>query len=107
MMPLIANAVVAAGNSLAASIVAKVTVTAALSLFGARLARRNRAAARHVLLAAGFAVLLVLPIASLISIWSTPRRRLTPPTERSPNFRRPPVSPRLQRFSRRYRNSSA
>ena len=53
-------------GSLAVSILAKVTVTTALALVGTRLARRSRAAVRHALLAAAFAVLLVLPIASLI-----------------------------------------
>jgi uncharacterized protein (TIGR03435 family) len=42
----------------------KATVTLALALAGARLLRRNRAALRHVLLAAGFAGLLLLPIVS-------------------------------------------
>jgi uncharacterized protein (TIGR03435 family) len=51
----------------AASILAKVTVTLALALIGTWLARRNRAASRHVLLAAAFAVLLVLPMASLVA----------------------------------------
>ena len=40
----------------------KVTVILALALAGARLARRSRAAVRHVLLAAGFAALLLLPL---------------------------------------------
>jgi uncharacterized protein (TIGR03435 family) len=51
----------------AASILAKVTATLALALVGTWLARRNRAASRHVLLAAAFAVLLVLPIASVVA----------------------------------------
>ena len=54
-------------GSLAASIVAKVTATTALALAGTRLARGSRAAVRHVLLAAAFAVLLVLPIAALVA----------------------------------------
>jgi uncharacterized protein (TIGR03435 family) len=57
----------AVGSSLAASIVAKVTVTTALGLFAAWLARRNRAAVRHALLAAAFGVLLVLPVASVLA----------------------------------------
>jgi uncharacterized protein (TIGR03435 family) len=57
----------AVSNSLAASIVAKATVTAALGLIGVWLTRRSRAAVRHALLAAAFGVLLVLPIASLVA----------------------------------------
>ena len=52
----------------AASIFAKVTIVLALALAGTRLARNRRAAAaRHVLLAAAFAVILVLPLASLVA----------------------------------------
>ncbi len=66
---------VAAGASLAASlaesmpaaIVAKATVIAALALSAAWLARRNRAAVRHALLAASFAALLALPLASILA----------------------------------------
>jgi uncharacterized protein (TIGR03435 family) len=50
-----------------ASMLAKVTVIVALALAGAWLARRSRAASRHVLLAAAFAVLLILPIVSLVA----------------------------------------
>jgi bla regulator protein BlaR1 len=49
------------------SLLIKVTVTLALALAGARLARRNRAALRHLVLTAGFAGLLLLPIASLFA----------------------------------------
>ncbi len=52
---------------IAASIIAKVTVVLALALIATRLARRSRAASRHVLLVAAFALLLVLPIASVVS----------------------------------------
>jgi len=57
----------AVSGSPAASIVAKATVTTALGLTGAWLARRSRAAVRHALLAATFAVLLALPIASIFA----------------------------------------
>ena len=67
MMPALADAVLAVSGSLAASIVAKVTVTMALALVGVRLARKSRAALRHLLLAAAFAVLLVLPMASIVA----------------------------------------
>jgi len=67
MMPLLRAALLAAGGSLAGSIVTKATVTAALGLAGAWLARRNRAAVRHALLAAVFAVLLALPAAGVFA----------------------------------------
>ena len=51
----------------AASILAKVTATLALALLGTWLARRNRAASRHVLLVGAFAVLLILPIVSFVA----------------------------------------
>jgi bla regulator protein blaR1 len=49
---------------LALSILLKATATTAAALTAARLARRTRAAVRHLLLAAAFAILLGLPIAS-------------------------------------------
>jgi len=68
MIPAMTGAVLAAGgNSLAASVVAKVTLTTALGLAAARLARRNRAALRHALLVATFGVIPVLPIASILA----------------------------------------
>jgi uncharacterized protein (TIGR03435 family) len=67
MMPVIDGVTLALSSSLAASIVAKVTVTMALALIGAWLARRSRAAVRHALLAAAFGVILVLPIASIVA----------------------------------------
>jgi len=53
-------------SSLAASILGKATVIATLGLMGAWLTRRSRAAVRHAVLAASFAVLLALPIASTL-----------------------------------------
>ena len=67
MMPVINGVMLAMSSSLAASIVAKATVTAALGLIGTWLGRRSRAAVRHALLAAAFGVLLVLPIASVVA----------------------------------------
>jgi beta-lactamase regulating signal transducer with metallopeptidase domain len=61
------EAMLAAGGSMAASIVAKATITMAFGLMGAWLARRSRAALRHVLLSAAFRVLLVLPIVSMVA----------------------------------------
>jgi beta-lactamase regulating signal transducer with metallopeptidase domain len=65
MMPTINGVILAISSSLAASIVAKVTLTTALGLMAARLARGNRAAVRHALLAAIFGVMLLLPIGSI------------------------------------------
>jgi uncharacterized protein (TIGR03435 family) len=59
--------VLAMSGAWATSIVAKVTVTIALGLFGAWLARRSPAAVRHALLTATFGVLLVLPAVSLVA----------------------------------------
>jgi uncharacterized protein (TIGR03435 family) len=81
MTPTIREFVLAMGSSLPASIVAKATVIAAFGLMGARLARKSRAALRHVLLAATFGVLLLLPVASLI----VPPVRIVVPTVRMRN----------------------
>lgn len=66
MMPALNEVMLALSSSLAASIVAKVTVTTALALIATRLARRSRAAVRHSLIAAAFGVLLALPVASIL-----------------------------------------
>jgi uncharacterized protein (TIGR03435 family) len=66
MMPVIDGVMLAVSSSLAASIVAKVTVTMALGLIAAWLARGNRAAVRHALLAAMFGTVLLLPIVSVV-----------------------------------------
>jgi TonB family protein len=66
MTPVVDDVALAVGGSLAASIIAKVTATMALTLVGVRLARKSRAAVRHVLLAATFVVLMALPIASIL-----------------------------------------
>src|SRR5215472_5640339 len=54
------------GSSLAASILGKATLIATLGLMGAWLTRRSPAAVRHAMLAATLAVLLALPIASIL-----------------------------------------
>jgi len=51
---------------IAAGLLIKITVVSMLALAGAWALRGSRAAARHALLAAGFASLCVLPVASLI-----------------------------------------
>src|ERR1035438_2524228 len=61
------NGILASGSSLAALIVVKVTVVAALGLVAVWLARRNRAAVRHALLTVTFGATLVLPIVSIVA----------------------------------------
>ena len=63
------------GASFTAMLLVKATVTLAVALAVTRLARRSRAAARHVLLVAAFVVLLVLPAASFMM----PSRGMTLP----------------------------
>lgn len=67
MMTNLRELALSVGGSLPASIVAKATVIALLALIGTRLARRSRAAVRHVLLAAAFGALLLLPVASMVA----------------------------------------
>src|SRR6188474_2952489 len=54
------------GASFAATLLIKATLTLAVALALTRLARRSRAAARHLLLLSAFVVLLVLPAASFM-----------------------------------------
>lgn len=88
MIPVTHAFVLALGSSLAASIVAKATVVTALGLIGARLGRRNHAAARHVVLAATFAVLILLPV---ISIVAPPVHIVVPVVGRTDTVFRPPA----------------
>ena len=88
MTPTIREFVLAMGSSLPASIVAKATVIVAFGLMGARIARRSRAAVRHVLLAATFGVLLLLPVASLI----VPPVRIAVPIVRQNDTVLPPLA---------------
>ena len=53
-------------DGLALSILAKATFVMAVGLVGAWVARGSRAAVRHAVLAAAFAVLLGLPVASMV-----------------------------------------
>lgn len=66
MMPMIGGTMLAVANSLAGSIVAKVTVSTALGLLAAWLGRGNRAAIRHVLLVATFGVIYLLPVGTAL-----------------------------------------
>ena len=61
-----AEIAIGVGASFVTALLAKATLTLAVALAVSGLARRSRAAARHVLLVAAFAVLLVLPAASLM-----------------------------------------
>jgi uncharacterized protein (TIGR03435 family) len=57
----------ALSGSAAGSLLLKVTLTATLALGAMSLTRRTRAAARHAVLAASFALFLLLPLASLVA----------------------------------------
>ena len=67
MIPILERFVLAVGGSFPASIVAKATVIAMFTLISTRLARRSRAAVRHVLLTAAFGGLLLLPVISFVA----------------------------------------
>ena len=49
------------------SILVKVTFTTTLTLIGVRFAKKSRAAVRHLALAAGLALLVIVPLASLVA----------------------------------------
>src|ERR1700722_9330367 len=66
MIQIIDGVMLLLSSSLAVSILGKATLIATLGLMGAWLTRRSRAAVRHAVLAASFAVLLALPIASAL-----------------------------------------
>src|SRR4051812_44827692 len=67
MMSAIREAMLAAGNSPAATLLVKATAAVALGLVPVRIARNCRAAVRHALLAATFGVLLALPLVSVLA----------------------------------------
>lgn len=67
MIDVIRDLTLLVSSSLAASLVAKATIFTLVALVGARLAHRSRASTRHVLLAASFAVLVALPVASMLA----------------------------------------
>jgi uncharacterized protein (TIGR03435 family) len=72
------------GGSFAATLLVKATLTLAVALAVTGLARRSRAAARHVLLGAAFAVLLVLPAASFLMPSRGVRLPATPAASSAP-----------------------
>lgn len=67
MMYALNGAMLALSSWLAASILAKATLITTIALTAAWLTRGSRAAVRHVILAASFAALLALPVASLLA----------------------------------------
>jgi TonB family protein len=66
MTALINDAILAVSSSTTASIVAKVTIVTALTLFVAQLAGRARASMRHALLAAAIGALPLIPLIAFI-----------------------------------------
>lgn len=61
------TALLAVGGSTAASILIKVTATTVLALAACRLARRREAALRHLVLAAAFGLLVLVPMTSILA----------------------------------------
>ena len=84
MRTMLVDGVLVLDGSFATALLVKATLSLAVALIGYRLARRSRAAVRHVLLAAAFAVLLVLPLASsvipsrAVEVRTPPALRTTP-----------------------------
>ena len=66
MTDFFSQAAVAVGASFQLSVLAKATITMLLGLAAARLAKRARASTRHVLLAATFGGLLLMPVALVL-----------------------------------------
>ena len=67
MMPAINEMVLAVSSSAAALTIVKATVITTIALLAVRLVRGSRAAVRHTVLSAAFAILLVLPVAVLVA----------------------------------------
>lgn len=80
MIANVSNAALVLLQSLELSLVAKATVVVVLALMAARLAARERAAVRHVLLASAFAALLALPLIAV----SVPKYVIDIPVARTP-----------------------
>ena len=83
MMRLFAALVVTVGDSVAVSLIAKATVATAFAMMGAWLARRRRAAVRHLILVAAFAALALLPVATAV-LPAVPVRLVTMPAVADP-----------------------
>ena len=67
MMPHAGDVLIAIGGHAMLAVLFKATITTALALVAVAIARRSRAAVRHTLLLAAFAVLLALPIAAAVA----------------------------------------
>ena len=66
MMHLLATGAVTVGESVAMSLIAKVTIVSAFAMAAAWLARHRRAAVRHLIFAGAFAVIAMLPAATAV-----------------------------------------
>ena len=73
LQALLANALVTIGNSTELALIGKASLVLCTGLLAARLLTRGRASVRHVLLAATFVTLLVLPIAAAMMPRGRPR----------------------------------
>ena len=93
MTPVIREALLAVSDSPAGSMIWKATAVAALALAGWWTARRTRAAVRHAALAAAFAVLAVLPAASMLAPAARARGPAVSAGAVSGAVRRSPVAP--------------
>jgi len=67
MIPVGMETVLAISNSLVASMLVKTTMTTAIGLVAVRLLEKSRAAVRHAILVASFAVLVLMPVACIIA----------------------------------------
>jgi len=67
MMHLLAAGMATVGEFVALSLIAKVTVVTGFAVVAARLVRHQRAAVRHLILAAAFAVIALLPAATAVT----------------------------------------
>jgi uncharacterized protein (TIGR03435 family) len=82
MMRLLAASVVTVGGSVALSLIAKITAVTAFATVAGWLARRQRAAFRHLIFVAAFAVLALLPAATaVVPAVSIPVQLLPMPAE--------------------------
>ena len=91
MSPNLSNTALVMLQTLELSIVVKATAARPLALVAARLAARERASVRHVLLASAFAALLALPLVAV----STPRGPSTYPSRARPSLPDAPSTSQL------------
>lgn len=91
MSPNLSNTALVMLQTLELSIVVKATAVVLLALLAARLAARERASVRHVVLASAFAALLALPLVAV----STPARTIAIPVASAPSLPDAPSSSQL------------